>query len=174
MTQDPNSRWTDPTTRRRDPEAVAKVRELLKDARIAMLTTISTDGSLVTRPMATQQVQFDGDAWFFTEADSPKVAEIQADPRMNAAYAENGTYVFLSGTASLVHDGSKKRELWNQFAAAWFQCEPEDPGVALIKLSADSAEYWDTPGRASSLIAMVKGKIKGERPDVGDNEIVDL
>lgn len=174
MTQDPNGSWTDPTTRRRDPEAVAKVRDLLQDARIAMLTTISADGSLVSRPMATQQVQFDGDAWFFTEADSPKVAEIAADPRMNAAYTEGGTYVSLSGTASLVHDVAKKRELWNQFAAAWFQCEPEDPDVALIRLSADTAEYWDTPGRASSLIAMVKGKLTGQRPDVGDNEVVDL
>jgi general stress protein 26 len=174
MTQDQNSEWTDPTQRRRDPEAVAKVREMLKDARIAMLTTIAADGNLVTRPMATQQVQFDGDAWFFSEADSPKIAEIQADPRMNAAYTEGGNYVSLSGTASLVDDLDKKRELWNSFAEAWFQCKPEDPRVALIKLSADTAEYWDTPGRASSLIAMVKGKLKGERPDVGENEVVDL
>jgi general stress protein 26 len=174
MTQDENSRWTDPADRRRDPDAVAKVRELLKDARIAMLTTVAADGNLVTRPMATQQVQFDGDAWFFTEADSPKVTEIQADPRMNAAYTEGGNYVSLSGTASVVHDAGKKRELWNSFAGAWFQCEPEDPSVALIKLSADTAEYWDTPGRASSLIAMVKGKLKGERPDVGDNQVVEL
>jgi general stress protein 26 len=157
-----------------NPEGVAKVRELLKDARIAMLTTVALDGSLVSRPMATQQVQFDGDAWFFAESDAPKIKELQADPRLNAAYTDGGNYVSLSGTASLVHDDHKKRELWNTFAQAWFQCEPEDPKVVLIKLSPSSAEYWDTPGKASSLIAMVKGKVTGERPDVGENEVVEL
>jgi general stress protein 26 len=157
-----------------DPEGVAKVRELLKDARMAMLTTISPSGALVSRPMATQQVEFDGDAWFFSEAGAPKIAEIQADPRMNAAYTEGGNYVSLSGTATVVHDVAKKRELWNPIAEAWFQTEPESPDVVLIRLSPESAEYWDTPGKGSSLIAMVKGKLTGERPDVGENEVVDL
>jgi general stress protein 26 len=169
MTDQPNSASSQP-----DPEGVAKVRELLKDARMAMLTTISADGSLVSRPMATQQVGFDGDAWFFTEAHAPKIAEIEADPRMNAAYTDGGNYVSLSGRAIVVRDDAKKKELWNSAAEAWFQCEPEHPDVVLIKLSPDSAEYWDTPGRGSSLIAFVKGKITGERPDLGENETVQL
>ena len=174
MTDHESSDWTDPTARRADPEGVAKIRELLKDARIAMLTTVSLDGGLVSRPMATQQVEFDGDAWFFAQADAPKIEELRADPRMNAAYTDGGNYVSLSGTASVVRDDAKKRELWNPFAEAWFQCRPEDPQVVLIRLTPSTAEYWDTPGKASSLIAMVKGKLTGERPAVGENEVVEL
>ena len=67
-------------------EAVAKVRELVEGERTAMLTTIGEQGRIVSRPMATQDVEFDGDVWFFADRQSPKVAEIQADPRVQAVY----------------------------------------------------------------------------------------
>ena len=44
---------------------VEKVRQLIKDSEIALLTTVTPDG-LETRPMVTQEVEFDGDLWFFT------------------------------------------------------------------------------------------------------------
>ena len=43
-----------------DADAVAKVRELVKDERTCMFTTIGPDGAIVSRPMATQEVEFDG------------------------------------------------------------------------------------------------------------------
>lgn len=47
-------------------EAVEKVQELIKDIDIAMLTTISEKG-LVSRPMKTQDVEFDSNLWFLTK-----------------------------------------------------------------------------------------------------------
>ena len=38
-------------------EAVKRIGELIKDIRIAMLTTVASDGSLHSRPMATQKTQ---------------------------------------------------------------------------------------------------------------------
>ncbi len=40
---------------------IAKLAELMKNSRFAMLTTIEPDGTPRFRPMATQQVEFDGD-----------------------------------------------------------------------------------------------------------------
>ena len=51
---------------------VRRLAELIKDARFAMLTTVAPDGSLRSRPMATQEVEFDGDLWFFAYDDSDK------------------------------------------------------------------------------------------------------
>lgn len=45
-------------------ESVEKLRELIKDIDIAMLTTIDEDGTLRSRPMGTQKAEFDGDLWF--------------------------------------------------------------------------------------------------------------
>ena len=41
-----------------------KVADLVDEIRFAMLTTEEEDGSLRSRPMATQQAEFDGDLWF--------------------------------------------------------------------------------------------------------------
>lgn len=68
-------------------ESIKQLAELIRGVDIAMFTTVSADGKLVSRPLGTQQVEFDGDLWFATAADSPKVTEIAADPRVNVAYA---------------------------------------------------------------------------------------
>ncbi|WP_345503844.1 pyridoxamine 5'-phosphate oxidase family protein [Pedococcus ginsenosidimutans] len=169
MSQTPGSTPT------HDPGAVATVRDLVKDERTCMLTTVGPDGSLVSRPMATQEVEFDGDLWFFSEASSPKVAEVQADPRVNVGYAGSSSWVSVSGRAEVVRDPAKNEELWNPFAEAWFAKGPKDPDVVLIRVRGESAEYWDSPGgRVASVIALVKAKVTGDKPDVGDNETVQL
>lgn len=56
---------------------LAKLRELVKQIDFCMLTTIAADGSLHSRPMsANGEIELNGDLWFFTYADSAKVAEV--------------------------------------------------------------------------------------------------
>ena len=44
--------------------ALAKVAEMVGDARFAMLTTKEKDGTLRSRPMATMQLDSEGNLWF--------------------------------------------------------------------------------------------------------------
>lgn len=129
-------------------EAIAALREMIKDVEVAMLTTRQADGKLVSRPLGTQDVEFDGDLWFATGADSEKVREIQADPRVNVAYGSRGrnTYVSVSGTASIVRDQAKIDELWSPAMKIFFPGGKDDPNLVLIRVQAESAEYWDGPG----------------------------
>lgn len=157
-----------------DHEGLDKVRSLIENMRTCMLTSVDLNGGLVARPMATQEVEFDGDMWFFTEADAPKVANIEADPRVNVGFVDDSVWVSVKGQADIVRDDAKKEELWNPFAAAWFTEGPSDPNIVLIRVHAESAEYWDSPGKVATAVAMVKTKIAGGTPDVGDNETVDL
>jgi general stress protein 26 len=163
---------TDETQDRQDRQE--KVRALVKDARIAMLTSVAPDGRLVSKPMATQDVELDGDVWFVAERDSQKVRNIEAHPHVNVAYSDRSSWVSLSGTAAVVDDPAKLAELWNTFTDAWLEGGPENPNNILIRVSADSAEYWDSPGAKVTQIAnFIKAKVTGERLE-GDNEIVDL
>jgi general stress protein 26 len=143
-----------------------------------MLTTREPDGGLRSRPMMTQQVDFDGDLWFFTSASAPKAVELQNDDHVNLSYAEPGDqrYVSVSGTASLVRDTVQTRELWNPVFKAWFPDGPEDPDLALIKVKVEQAEYWDSPsGKMVQLAGFVKALATGERlENAGDNEKLDL
>ena len=152
-----------------------KVAELLKGERFGFLTTITMDGRLTSRPMTLQEVEFDGDLWFFAERDSHPVQHIAASPEVNVGVGSGGSWVSLTGDAVVVEDAAKKRELWNSAVEAWFPQGPDDDSVVLIKVQADSAEYWDTPGgRLATAFSFVKAKLTGERIDGGENEKVDL
>ena len=156
-------------------DGVRKVRELIKDVKMAMLVTIDEDGRPRSRPMQTQDVEFDGTVWFFTDVNSEKVAEITANPRVNVAYASgNETYVSLTGNAEIVQDTAKTHELWNPLLRAWFE-SADDPRIRLVSVDAESAEYWDTPGgKLASLISLVKSAVTGTRDDSSENRTVKM
>ena len=156
---------------------VEKLRELIKGIRIAMLTTVDQDGSLRSRPMATQQTEFDGDLWFFTPHSSAKVGEVGREHQVNVSYADpdDQRYVSVSGTASVVRDRAKAEELWNPFLKAWFPKGLDDPDLALFKVEVQKAEYWDAPSSTMVyLVGLAKAAVTGKRPDIGENEKLDL
>jgi general stress protein 26 len=156
-------------------EQVRKVADLAKGIRVGMLTTVDADGHFISRPMAQQEVEFDGDLWFFAERDSRKVAQITANPHVGVTLTSNDTWISLDGQAEIVDDKAKAKELWNAWVEAWMPEGPDDANVVLIKVSSHSAEYWDTPGgRIASVISFVKAKVTGERYDGGENERVTL
>ncbi len=144
-------------------DEIAKLVELTKDIKIAMLTTIEEDGAFAARPMAQQEVQSDGSLYFFTERDSNIVRNIAANPRVGVALSSSDTWVSISGTATIVDDVAKKKQLWNAGAEAWLPQGPEDPSVVLILVDSESAEYWDTPGgKVASVFSFVKSKATGQ------------
>lgn len=156
-------------------EAVAKVAELAKGIRIAMLTTIDEEGHLVARPMAQQEVEFDGDLWFFADRNSTTVKQLQANPHVGVSLSSSDTWVSICGTAEVVENPAKVHDLWNSWVEAWMPQGPDDPSVVLIKVSADGAEYWDTPGgRVASVLSFVKSKVTGRPYDGSENEKVEL
>ena len=151
------------------------VAELLEDERIAVFTTTAPDGTLMSRPMAMQEVEFDGDLWFFASRSSRKVAHVTANPQVNVATVGSSSWVSLTGHAVVIDDVAKKKDLWSTVVEAWFPDGPEDPDVVLLRVDAASAEYWDSPGgRLASVISFAKAKLTGQAYDGGENERVDL
>jgi general stress protein 26 len=158
-----------------DASGVAKLVELTKDIKITMFTTIDAEGHFVSRPMAQQLTEPDGDLWFFAERDSRVVAEITANSHVSLTLSSNDTWISIDGDAQVVDDSAKAKELWNAFVEAWLPQGPEDPSVVLIKVDPHTAEYWDTPGgRVASLISLVKAKVTGEPYQGTERETVEL
>ena len=152
-----------------------KVADLIRGHRMAMLTTTAPDGTLISRPMALQEVEFDGDLWFFAERSSRKLTHIAVNPQVNVTIAGGSTWVSLTGNASVVEDQAKKKELWNTVVEAWFPAGPESDDVVLLLVTGDSAQYWDTPGgRIASVISLAKAKVTGRPYSGGESDTVDL
>ncbi len=158
-------------------EGAKKVAERIKGIRFAMITTTGADGTLRSRPMTTQEQEFDGDLWFFTAKDAPIAQDVRYNAQVNAAYAhpQKDDWVSVSGEASLVDDDAKKRELWNDGLKAWFPDGLEDPELVLLRIRATGAEYWDGAGRITTLLGMARAAVTGKpATNMGDKGKVEL
>ena len=103
-----------------DTVDTSKLWDLIKDIKFAMFTARHGNGHLHSRPMTTQNGDNDRGAvlWFFMSRKSDPVADLQAAPEVNVAYADPGrdAYVSVSGTARVVEDDARKQALFNTFA----------------------------------------------------------
>lgn len=161
-----------------DNEQIEKLRDLVKEIDYCMLTTIAEDGSLHSRPMALNgEIESNGDLWFFTNADSVKVQEVERVQQVNVSFAapHQQCYVAMSGTAQTVRDRAKMQELWRPELKAWFPQELDEPGIALLKVTVKTAEYWDAPaGWVAKTIGFVKAATTGQPANSGENEKINL
>jgi general stress protein 26 len=148
--------------------------EKIKGIRIAMMTTLEDDGTLRSRPMATQDMEFDGDLWFFTYASAPKVGDVEQHRQVNISYVkpDDERYVSVSGTAQLVHDRKKMKDLWKPFLKAWFPNGLDDPEIALLKITVTEAEYWDAP--SSKMVRLAKSLAGGQQDTGGVDVKLDM
>jgi general stress protein 26 len=154
-------------------EGLKMLKDKIKNIKVAMFTSVEPDGTLHTRPMHTQEMKDDGLLWFFTGKNSSKISEIKNDTHVSLGYADPGsnTYVAVCGRASLVTDRAKIEELWHEMLKAWFPEGKDDPNIALVKVSIDNAEYWDSPSsKMVQLVGMAKAMVTGEPYKPGPGE----
>lgn len=145
-----------------------KLRELLDEFGIVMLATRGARGELRSRPMALVQLEPDGTLWLLTDRHSGKVEEIAQDSHVNVTAQASSKFVSISGNAWSVDDRRKIVELWKESFKIWFPGGKEDPSLVLIKIKADSGEYWDNSGTSGIkyLIEAGRAYLSGTRPDV--------
>jgi general stress protein 26 len=150
---------------------------LIEDMRFAMVTSVRADGSLHARPMAKTGADFRGELWFFTSRSSGKVDEVEGNDHVGVAFCDPGknTWVSIAGRARLEIDRAKIRELWGKPVEAYFPGGPDDPDVALLHVTCDTAWYWDA--HASKLVRAIefaKALVTHHPPDMGDSGKVEL
>jgi len=165
------------TPQRREDD-LQKLREVVKDIDFCMLTTVAENGDLPSRPMSSNgDIDSDGALWFFTSASSHKVHEIEKLPKVNVSFADpdNQHYVSISGTAQLVRDRNKIDELWRPEFKMWFPNGKDDPDVALLRVSPEKAEYWDSPASTIGyMLNFLSSMVSGKETDAGQNRKINF
>jgi len=154
-----------------------KLAELVKDIRVAMLTTVDKEGEFRSRPMATSEIKEEGVIYFFTQAHTPKTEELDKNHKVNICFVDRDdqVYVSVSGQATVIRDQAKINELWTPFLKAWFPKGKEDQNINLLRVEISKAEYWDSPGnRMVQLLGMTKAAITGKPYDAGENEKINF
>ncbi len=139
--------------------------DMIDDIRVAMLTTETANG-LESRPMSAYVDKDAHTITFITRIDSDKTDELKDDAKVNLAFANasSNKYVSVTGTARVVRDPAKQKELWNPFAEAWLPEGPEAPTVGLIEVTPAHATIWDSPGKLAMLVKVAKANISQSPP----------
>jgi general stress protein 26 len=156
-------------------EEVREVAKLIADVPVAMLTTRRGDGRLVSRPIQTRQMEFDGELWFLTSIDSNKVQELSANPQVNLAYVNSGdkAYVSIDGCADVVRDRRKVDELWSQTFDTLYFSGKDDPSLVLLRVVAETAECWTGSSTAlGRAYDFLKAKVSGDASAMGTQKHV--
>ena len=157
-------------------EAIQKLAELIKDIRIAMLTTVNPDGSLHSRPMATQNTPFNGELVFLTGEHSGKVDEIKHDAEVGLTFSDaKHAFVTMSGRASISGDRALIAALWNPMYKAWFPGGESDPTIRVLRVKVEQAEFWNAPDSAIVRKVQVLARaVSGGKTHVGEHAQITL
>jgi general stress protein 26 len=151
---------------------------MIKDIDFCMLTTMNEQGDPHSRPMSSNgDIDPDGDLWFFTSASSHKVNEVNRRPKVNVSFADpdNQRYVSVTGLAQLVRDQQKIEELWRPEFKMWFPKGKDDPDIALLRVSLEKGEYWDSPSSTIGYaLSFVSTLVTGKQPHFGENKKINL
>lgn len=143
------------------------LREKVKDVKFGMFTTADASRSMSSRPLTNQQLDDEGNMWFFISGEQAFTRELVDNPSVNITFTDvdDHLYVSVSGRAEMLRDRQKAQELWNPMVKAWFPDGVDDPHLALLKVHVQSAEYWDTGNsKMVTLFAMAKAAITGQPP----------
>ena len=114
--------------------------------------------------------------WFITRIDSDKTHEIADDSDVNVAFADPGgnSWASVTGTARIVRDAAKAKQLWSPFAEAWMPEGPEAPTTALIAVTPTHATLWDGPSKLVQLFEVARANLTQTPPTGGDVTHVSL
>lgn len=156
-----------------DTQSTQRLASIIKSLRVAMMHTNSPGNGALgamthARPMYTQRIdedRFDGELYFFTDATSRKVQDVQHDPQVVLTYSDpdHHRYVVVYGTATCERNEAKVSELWNLHARGWWPEGPESQALTLIRVNVSGAEYWDGPSNVSYVLQLMKAVATGQR-----------
>ena len=155
-----------------DAEKRQQLSKLMSEFKTAMLVTRTDDGHMRARPLSIAGSRDDGALYFSTGVESPKVHELDVDPRVNVVMQDGRRFVSLSGVASVVDDRALIDRLWSESWKVWFPKGKDDPSLRIVAVEPVEAAYWDMTGTTGIkyVFEMAKAYVTGKRPDSDDDQ----
>lgn len=153
---------------------IDRVWTLVEDIPIAMVVTHEGErGDLRSRPMAARPSREEGAIYFLTDVDSPKADEIRRDDMICLAFADHRTkkYLSITGRAEIIDDQQRIKQIWSIYDKAFWP-DASDPRIRILRVTPESAEFWEGAGAIVTAVKLVAASVSGERMNLGKNEKV--
>ncbi|KAJ7132796.1 hypothetical protein C8R43DRAFT_1023397 [Mycena crocata] len=135
-------------------EKIAGLHQVLKSAKVGMLTTHGADGQLHSRAMIPSSPFTDTQLSlvFIANNSTAKFDEIKNDSHVNVAFCDTNStsWASYSGTAKISQNKELIREHWSSSMAAYFgdlkdgihKGDVEDPRISVIEVIPEEIRYW--------------------------------
>jgi len=153
-----------------------RVWDLIDSIKFAMLVTHDGNSDeLRARPMHAHGRREEDTIYFLTDRRHQKDDEIQINDNVCLAFSDPGgqRYLSISGTATVLDDRARVRELWEPSNKAFWDDE-NDPDIRVLRVRPAMAEFWDSPGRIVTSVKMAAAALTGAKPKLGENRKVTL
>ena len=130
---------------------LSDIAKKMADIDFAMLQTHTEGGEIAQRPMSNNQdVEYDGDSWFFTTDDTRLHADIQRDPKVGLSmqgakslFGAPPIFIAVEGHAEIIRDKALFQEHWTSDLERWWKDGADTPGLVLLKIRAARIHYWN-------------------------------
>jgi general stress protein 26 len=152
-----------------------QLHQAVRGMRVAMLTHVTTDGLLSSKPMHLLEQDDQGQFWFYCQSPDPLDDSVNPYQRANLAFSDESSsrYVSVACRGELVRDRARIQALWTSMAKPWFPEGPDAPDLACLKLVPLQAELWDGPGNGlAQVLAIAASVIAGKPVGMGDHQVL--
>jgi general stress protein 26 len=130
------------------------IAEDMKQIDFCTLSTHAPGGTIGARPMSNnREVDYAGDAWFFTYQDRQMVTDIEMDANVGLTYLGSaglkgilgapGQFIHVEGKARIVRDKAQFARHWDTSLDRWFPQGIDTPGTVMLQVTATRIHYWD-------------------------------
>ncbi|KAJ7218109.1 hypothetical protein GGX14DRAFT_439823 [Mycena pura] len=166
-------------------EKIAGLHEIVKSAKIGMLTTHGADGHLHSRAMVPSS-PFDATQLslvFIANNASEKFQEIKNDAHVNVSFCDiNSTsWASYSGTAKVSQDKELIRKHFSSSVSVYFgdlkdgvhTGKVDDPRISVIEVVPDEIHYWvATKGSIARAADAAVSKVTGRASAPGEIRVI--
>lgn len=135
--------------------------DLADGIRVAMLTLQGSVG-LEARPLTVQKIE-DDRVWFLVGDGADWLDAV--DGPAHLSFVDDKTWVSATGTAEVLREPAIIDELGDPVSGAWFE---EDQSPLALRFDLDHGDWWTAPNAAKVAIGLVKAKVTGTEPDIGE------
>ncbi|MBC7641383.1 MAG: pyridoxamine 5'-phosphate oxidase family protein [Flavobacterium sp.] len=146
-------------------EGIEKLKKLVDEIKFCFFKTNPENHNIESSTIMTaQNVDKDGNIWFFSGIDSDRNRDIKTNQKVELYFScpEKNAYLSVNAEAHIVLDKEKMKELWNPLLKIWFKDGVDDQNISLIMAKTKTANYWDSEGgKMINFIKMIAAAITG-------------
>ncbi|MFD2550546.1 pyridoxamine 5'-phosphate oxidase family protein [Bizionia sediminis] len=160
----------------KDKNGIQKMHQLITVPKVVMLATQLNKTPFSVCPMTLQELDDQGQMWFFSSKTSSHFSDIQEDNSVQIMYTDElkQQYISIYGNATHIVDSQKTKELWNPKFNKWFE-GMDDSNLALLCVNIEQASYWDSGlGKLVSFFSIADGVIQDNPQNVGSKGHIDM